>query len=515
MSNPKNCVKGYPCRKTCIEKTDKCNNELPEAVHKVLGKFYENVQKVGKFDADLITKTFNEKKALSKTQTVALEKLEGLISSGKISDDVITGITNFVVGNILYSEPPKGSKMAPLEDMKALTDKGTFDKEPNKSRIDLVTDAITASTKDKTFDPSAPGGVKDYIDKVVKLTEVPDEVVDVVFDMMGSKYQQKFKSAGMGTNRPAWTGYANEEKTENTYSLKERPTVRGKAGVKRYLEQKGIDPYTGNVIPFNNAELEHISPLGKSKDGNGNKNGDQPDNWAWVDGGLNRSHGELSPEAWLKNAETAISDPEAYQQLYDKKKAESDSKQAKISGVGNVIKEALAHDDAGMRMELIYSYGKSLGSKSKKLVETSGDSLLVPESIKMSYIKLQKSTGKNSPTLDRTNVPELKEWGNPKVKPSEIMAMTLAALDDNSKRSFVEDYKKNMSNNWAGDFTNADTHKALLERVGHEEYSRLLEENVSRYNTGLNEVLNKYNVKIGDSDIKTKINSLANTPKKK
>lgn len=504
MQEAKNCKKGYPCRLTCIEKSDVCNNKLPREVHDTLESFYNNVEKTGLFTPELITESFNKKDSLSETQIKALSDLSTMIKDGQVSDDVITGITNFIVGNILYPEVVKGAKMAPLQDLQTLTKKGTYDKQPDKSRFDLMSSAVKKSKENKTFEPKAPGGVGDYVNNVVKLTDVPDKVVDIVWNIMGQKYQGKFRGAGMGTGRPAWTG-------ENTYSTKERSMKRGKELVKRYIEQKGVSPYTGNVVAFNNAELEHISPLSTSKDANGNKIGDQPDNWAWVEKGLNLSHRELNPEKWKENVDSALSDPESYQKLYDKKQSESQSKLRKINDVSSSIEQALANDDAKMRVHLIYEFGKSLGDKSKKMLEVGGENLLVPQKLKMSYNKLQNDDGKNSPTLDKVKTPELKDWGNPKLKPSEIISMVLASLDDAGKQAFYDAYTANQSKHWSGDFANPKTHKALKDRVGFKEYSRMLDERLSEYNSGLNDVLNKFNVKIGESDVKTLINSIANT----
>lgn len=79
--------------------------------------------------------------------------------------------------------------------------------------------------------------------------------------------------------------------------------ARGKLLLKKYLEQGGLDLYTGKAISFGESNLEHINPHGWY-----GKRAENPDNWGFIDGTVNQNKGtyEAKPKGLKKDDTTPL-----------------------------------------------------------------------------------------------------------------------------------------------------------------------------------------------------------------
>jgi len=125
---------------------------------------------------------------------------------------------------------------------------------------------------------------------VIKFREVPDEEVDMTWNLMSKNAQASFKAAGTVPNKDAWKGL--DENGNNTYGS--NSVERGKALLKRWLEQDGLDAYSGRPLSLNNADLEHVRPFSKN-----GRDAEQPSNWLWISRGLNTSKGDKDMQAFV------------------------------------------------------------------------------------------------------------------------------------------------------------------------------------------------------------------------
>ena len=84
------------------------------------------------------------------------------------------------------------------------------------------------------------------------------------------------------------------------YSKGDRGKERLDAVIKHYLETGGVSPITGEVVPFHDSQLDHITSLD-----NGGKDG--PENWMWMESRMNQFKGSLTdPEVESKLIERGL-----------------------------------------------------------------------------------------------------------------------------------------------------------------------------------------------------------------
>lgn len=168
----------------------------------------------------------------------------------------------------------------------SLTETGSNDyvykKTPREEEIEaLQNDKGRAEKLVKGFD-NASSLQKGGENAAISFRNVSDDEVDLAWSLSSKGMQSSFKAAGTVPNKDAWKGL--DEKGENTYGS--NSTERGKALMKRWMEQDGKDGYSGRPLTLNNADLEHIVPFSKA-----GRDAEQPSNWLWISRGLNTSKG--------------------------------------------------------------------------------------------------------------------------------------------------------------------------------------------------------------------------------
>jgi hypothetical protein len=136
--------------------------------------------------------------------------------------------------------------------------------------------------------------------------EEQDEVIDTIYPLLPSTLKDRFNKVG-SPRKNTFGGYKIENgKKIPVYADKAGP-IRGKAMLKKYLVQGGIDGYTHSptiMSPYS-LTLDHVLPSAKG-------GGDHPDNGVFTRGGLNT---HLSDNNFLWLYRSALGEKERLNQL--------------------------------------------------------------------------------------------------------------------------------------------------------------------------------------------------------
>jgi len=129
----------------------------------------------------------------------------------------------------------------------------------------------------------------------VRNNEVDDEFVDSTFEILPKKLKQTWGKKGMaGKGELGKNHFLGYDKDGNE--------MRGQGGVDRakyvwrmYLEQGGVDAYTGLPLNIDNIDLEHIRPASKAEgDLEEFKTREHEKNWVLVNANVNQAKSDLS-----------------------------------------------------------------------------------------------------------------------------------------------------------------------------------------------------------------------------
>ena len=146
----------------------------------------------------------------------------------------------------------------------------------------------------ENYDFDDKESVEKYV-RSVRNNEVDDDMVDSTFEILPKKLKQTWGKKGMAgkgeLGRNHFLGY-DEDGNE----------MRGQGGVDRakyvwrmYLEQGGVDAYTGLPLNIDNIDLEHIRPASKAEgDLEEFKTREHEKNWVLVNANVNQAKSDLS-----------------------------------------------------------------------------------------------------------------------------------------------------------------------------------------------------------------------------
>jgi len=244
-----------------------------------------------------------QKEALSKLSDSDLAKVQGLISDKEsfvrkaAKDDELSDaeVAKRVKALNDFEKKYGAEGMERLgESMASMSQAGSEDyrykKTPREEEIKAIQDDKGRADKlIKGFD-NAASLQKGGENAVIKFRNVSDEEVDLAWSLSSKGTQNSFKSAGTVPNKDAWKGLDKEG--NNTYGS--NSVDRGKMLMKRWMEQGGVDGYSGRPLTLNNADLEHIVPFSKA-----GRDAEQPSNWLWISRGLNTSKGNKSMDEFV------------------------------------------------------------------------------------------------------------------------------------------------------------------------------------------------------------------------
>lgn len=231
------------------------------------------------------------------------------------------------------------------------------------NRFSKFKQAFEASTADrKAFDVQP---LEQYIASEAIRSQISTEFVDVLWPILPENTKNKFKSAG-DPRFGFWTGEFDEK---GWPVQSNNPTEqRGKDTLLRYLQQKGISPYTGLFVHLADAEGEHIVPEGVLK-----KLGDQFGNFIWISARENKWKGIANPMLMEANYRKNIAaDKSAYQAKFDKAQAkDAKAKSSEKAGIAQLNKlDELASPEE--RRQLAQGVSEALGPKAYRLLPKFG-----------------------------------------------------------------------------------------------------------------------------------------------
>lgn len=135
----------------------------------------------------------------------------------------------------------------------------------------------------------------------VRNNEVDDEFVDSTFEILPKKLKQTWGKKGMaGKGELGRNHFLGYDKDGNE--------IRGQGGVDRakyvwrmYLEQGGVDAYTGLPLNIDNIDLEHIRPASKAEgDLEEFKTREHEKNWVLVNANVNQAKSDLSMKEFFE-----------------------------------------------------------------------------------------------------------------------------------------------------------------------------------------------------------------------
>jgi hypothetical protein len=410
------CTKGKSCSATCIHINKECLVELSEnagAALSQLSKFLSG----GVDKGELSEETAQEAIDRISDDKAALEKFGKLINSGKASESDLEGVSDFAVSVALApGQNRNASRTMSYEELQSISDRGLnhFEKAADKS-----------IGEDGVFNPRLPGGMNDLVKSRFLVREISDEAAEAAYAMLPSTAKSAMNKAGAPAKGTAFAGY--DENGEPIFG--EPSKVRGVFLVKRWMEQGGIDPYTGNRIDIRRAEPEHLFSFSEAK--KTGVSGDQPENLLWADPKPNNLKVDLTFPRFKEVVDKALAmGKEKYtRDVYEPAEAKS----AKTMGA-----KASAQSDLGKALSAMTP--KERAESIKKLLDTdygeTGNSPLVRylfRAAKLDWQFADRGEGRSvagRPSWVNKRIPQLPSL---KVKPSRAILVALAAVQEEKR----------------------------------------------------------------------------------
>lgn len=137
--------------------------------------------------------------------------------------------------------------------------------------------------------------------KTIRKTEVSPEFLDASFNALPPQLVSGWKNKGnAGKGEFAANHYLGNDADGNEMRGNLGKNDRAKLMWKYFLEQGGVDGYTGQPLDINNFDLEHLLPASQSGDMDEFNFREGPNNHVLVNSNVNQSKSDLSMEDWFK-----------------------------------------------------------------------------------------------------------------------------------------------------------------------------------------------------------------------
>ena len=240
--------------------------------------------------ADIQDTMLELKKLTGKQATEAVQKSEAKYA--KYMDKVFKPFENLVSE---MDDQKKNSFVALVANAHKFTGRNNSGAGLNSlGKFDVEQLALGKKRMFENYDFDDKKSVEKYV-RSVRNNEVDDDMVDSTFEILPKKLKQTWGKKGMAgkgeLGRNHFLGY-DEDGNE----------MRGQGGVDRakyvwrmYLEQGGVDAYTGLPLNIDNIDLEHIRPASKAEgDLEEFKTREHEKNWVLVNANVNQAKSDLS-----------------------------------------------------------------------------------------------------------------------------------------------------------------------------------------------------------------------------
>ena len=336
-SGKSKCTKGKSCSKTCINRDDDCLIELGSSIDGGLGKMVARIAAERKTSGhDTLEEVQAGLSNLKPAQKKAFEDFTTMVKEGKVTDAEMEQVANLLVS--VYSVAG--------QDRKAVRTMSWDEAEGAMKRLDVVDKAYGNRIANDKFDPKAKGGVGEWIDKNARKVEVSEEVGNLAYNMLPPKARASIDRAGKPGEH--WAGVDSKGNPIHSPVPNE---ARGRMLVRRFMEQGGVDPYTGRKIDIRNAEPEHVVAV-KSALKFGGK-GDDERNLVWSSVAFNnvKSDRDIKEMKEHLNKEVFSKGKEQYEAAYNKKQSRSEESKQRKAAAKTVVAEALAQQTSQQRAE--------------------------------------------------------------------------------------------------------------------------------------------------------------------
>lgn len=411
----KRCTIGKKCNATCIYINDNCLVGLSPSVGAALtrvSKILSEQVEGGSVTEQTAEEVVEKLKELEQSQTKAFTTFKNLLDSGKASDAEADNVARLLVSTIITPGQDRNvvRKMS-FEDIEATLKPG---------RLEALEDAYQKSfNASGKFDPSQKGGMGDLIKSQFLVNTISSEVAEAAYYMLPSKVRSAIDKAGAVKGTAVMYG-GDDSKGDPTFA--DKPTrERGIFLVKRWMEQGGLDPYTGRPIDIRNAEPEHMVAFAHALARGGG--GDQPRNLLWAAPQPNNQKAGADDNfvAWRKNLEEyrkmgkARYDKEVYQPALQESEATKGKKGAAAGDLANALNSSSPAERVATTRKLVDTYG----DKTRYLVRAAGVGWQHQDR------DLDHRLG-GKPAFMNNGVPKLPGTN---VKPSTAVLVSLSALD--------------------------------------------------------------------------------------
>lgn len=280
--------------------------------------------------------------------------------------------------------------------------------------------------------------------------------------------------------------YAGVDAKGNVLSSSTASRERGIFLVKRWMEQGGLDPYSGKRVDIRKAEPEHLVAFMQAAAKGGG--GDQPKNLLWAANNTNNQKAGSGDnfKQWKEKLEgyKAMGRDEYNKKLYEPAQKKAEATAAKKEAVGNDIKKAMdaatPKERAGAMKALVATYG----SQVRYLLRESG--INWQHSNKDPEYRLGQRVAKMDDGLVK-----LPGFAG-KVKPSQAVMMALSVVKPENKKDFVLGVEKLRKER---QFTDAEAKTTL---GNPDKRNAVIREKSAAYGQNLTKLLNQYVPELGD-----------------
>ena len=422
----KRCSLGKSCSATCISKSDKCLVDFPEPVSDAVGTVRNLLKKLVKtgeisqdqaseYEARVAKEMQPGKREVERNK--AFDEFSKMLKDGKVSEEEKDFVAKLLLSVTLTpGQDRNAARVLSYDEVNSILKPG---------KLEALDSAYKASFVSGKFDPSAPGGMGEYIQKNVLVHKISDEVAERAYYMLPSKVRSAIDRAGAVNQM--FAGYA--ENGEPIYSA--TPTsARGIFLVKRWGEQGGIDPYTGKPIDIRNAEPEHMVAY-KHAQAKGGGGGDQPNNLTWSAAQPNNNKAGAKDDfiQWKDNLERnkALGKEKYDEQVYNPAQSKSEGAKGKKGAAPTELEAAMAQQTSQQRVETIKSLMTSYGDEFRYLLRAAGVGWQHQDR------DLDHRKG-GKPAFMDMDIPKLPGYT---VKPSMAVMVALSAVDPSRRTALL------------------------------------------------------------------------------
>jgi hypothetical protein len=423
----KKCTKGKSCGSTCINADDDCLLELIPGISSALSKSSHMISGLGKGkSAEEVEQLLVESYAgLDQTQRKAFTEFGKLVREGKVTDAELEQVAELITSvAITPKQADRGAaRVMSYDEIKSIHESGNLQK---------LEEAAKNSTKNGVFDPDAPGGMAEYVEKNIKKVEVSDKVAELAYSMLPLKARNALNTAGSVSGEgQVYNGMDSDGKP---VFGSEGNKARGIMLVKRWMEQDGLDPFSGKFIDIRAGEPEHLFSWSQARD-NGGK-GDQPGNLAIAAPQTNNSKAGKGVDDDFGKWATQVKSwydmgPDRYQsEIVEPKMAKAAGAAAKKAGATSEVEKAFNATTPQERVGMMLAASKAYGDRVRYLTIAAG-----LESGQWA----QNIPGARKPRRQELDARAQLNIDGRKLKPSEGVLITAAALNPAERASFLRE----------------------------------------------------------------------------